>query len=254
MRGLVIVLTLFVSVTLSAQVQMRPTDPPIVNAASESWYQLREPIQYAGDLFYPAGPALFFNGNVMVRTGHYNGIPLYADTTLEPYSIVFVPIGRGQMQPYERLRQGDLAGTVGSRPPSFPIRLLPQQTAVFAAATGPTTLPAAIGAIGVYSPEVASTSNAAAPAAASVPPVNPTTIPPQPVVTLLRPENNDGIWVRFQDRKWVNSGAAIPLESSVFTKVGEYAGFPVFKRRNATDDVIYLPTRAGLIAPYRLKT
>ena len=59
---------------------------------------------FAGSLYYPAGPVVFFNGDVMVRTGYYYGVPLYADTTIEPYSIVLVPIGRGQMQPYERLR------------------------------------------------------------------------------------------------------------------------------------------------------
>ena len=95
----------------AAQVLTRPTDAPQVSAAGEAWYQLREPIQYAGELYYPAGAAVFFNGNSMVRTGHYNGVPLYADATRDPYSVVYVPIGRGQLQPYERLRRGDLAGT-----------------------------------------------------------------------------------------------------------------------------------------------
>ena len=43
----------------------------------------------------------------MVRTGHYNGVPLYADATRDPYSVVYVPIGRGQLKPYERLRRGE---------------------------------------------------------------------------------------------------------------------------------------------------
>ena len=89
-----------------AQIQSRPTDAPIVTADNESWYVNREPMQFAGDLYYPAGAAVFFNGNTMVRSGHYNGVPLYTDTTIEPYSIVYVPIQRGLMQPYERPRQG----------------------------------------------------------------------------------------------------------------------------------------------------
>ena len=84
---------------VAAQVQSRPTDLPIVTADNESWYVNREPIQFAGDLFYPAGATVFFNGNTMVRSGHYNGVPLYADTTLEPYSVVYVPLERGLMQP-----------------------------------------------------------------------------------------------------------------------------------------------------------
>lgn len=75
----------------AAQVQSRPTDPPLVTAVNESWYRLGEPIQFAGELYYPAGPVIFFNGNTMIRTGHYNGVPLYADTTVEPFSIVLVP-------------------------------------------------------------------------------------------------------------------------------------------------------------------
>jgi len=34
-----------------------------VTADSESWYVNREPIEFAGDLYYPAGAAVFFNGN-----------------------------------------------------------------------------------------------------------------------------------------------------------------------------------------------
>src|SRR5690242_12679083 len=118
-----LVLLLAFAAPAAAQISSRPTDPPLVTAAAESWYQLREPLQLAGELYYPAGAAQFFNGNTMVRTGHYNGIPIYADTTVEPFSIVLVPISRGLLQPYERRRSGDLAGTTGSRAPSFPVQM-----------------------------------------------------------------------------------------------------------------------------------
>src|SRR5215813_12403970 len=108
-----------------AQVQSRPTDRPLVTAESEAWYVNSEPLQYEGDLYYPAGATVFFNGNTMVRSGNYNGVPLYTETTIEPYSIVLVPIQRGLMKPYERLRQGAMAGTVASRTPSFPVRMTP---------------------------------------------------------------------------------------------------------------------------------
>jgi hypothetical protein len=38
-----------------------------------------------------------------------------------------------------------------------------------------------------------------------------------------------------------------------FRVVGNYEGFPVFARRDTSEQVIYVPTRAGLVAPYRLK-
>ena len=125
MRGpwVFLLLIVIVSASASAQVQSRPSDAPVVTAANESWYVNGEPLQFAGDLYYPAGATVFFNGNTMVRSGNYNGVPLYTDTTIEPYSIVYVPIQRGLVRPYERLRQGPLAGTVASRTPSFPVRM-----------------------------------------------------------------------------------------------------------------------------------
>ena len=48
-------------------------------------------------------------------------MPFYADTTLEPYSELYVPVGSSRMRAYERRRDGALAGTTGSRAPSFPV-------------------------------------------------------------------------------------------------------------------------------------
>lgn len=70
---------------------------------------------------------------------------------------------------------------------------------------------------------------------------------------MRRPENNDGVWIQFGGEKWVSAGTAIALVAADFVRVGEYAGFPVFARRELTQEVIYLPSLAGLIAPYRLK-
>ena len=266
------VLLLLTAAPAAAQIQSRPTDPPIVTAVNESWYQLREPIQFAGDLYYPAGPTVFFSGNIMVRTGHYNGVPLYADTTLEPYSVVLVPVTRGVMQPYERLRRGDLAGTTASRPPSFPVRASGERP-LLQAPSAPTGAPRSTGAIGVGSDEAvvgttgswvynAATIARRAPSSdnASERPVG--TVGRMsgstanigrgtPVVTVRRPRGNDGIWVPFAGEKWVSAGTAVPMESE-FRTIGQYAGFPVYAREDR-EGTIYLPTRAGLLAPYRLK-
>src|SRR5688572_20311342 len=122
MRCLAAAITILLGVPAFAQVNSRPTEAPIVTAENDAWYRRGEPVVVSGEFYYPAGPVVFFNGNVMVRTAHYNGVPLYSDTTLEPHSVVLLPIGRGMMQPYERVRDGDLAGTSGSRAPSFPGR------------------------------------------------------------------------------------------------------------------------------------
>jgi hypothetical protein len=243
-------LILVAGATGAAQVQSRPTDPPLITAANESWYRLREPIQFAGELYYPAGPQVFFNGNTMIRTGHYNGVPLYADTTVEPFSVVLVPVARGLMQPYEKRRRGDLAGTTGSRPPSFPVQVVPDVTSLPMAAAPPTALPLPPGAIGVYTPE-ARTSMPVAP----VQEVALTTgiaSAVGPVTTARRPENNDGIWIRFRGERWVHAGPGLSLTGD-FVQVGEYAGEPVYSQPDRRD-VIYVPTQdRTAVVPYRVK-
>lgn len=241
-----------------AQVQSRPTDAPIVTADNESWYIAREPIQFAGDVYYPAGAVAFFDGNKMVRTGNYNGVPLYSDATIEPFSVVYVPVSRGLMQPYERLRQGSLAGTTGSRAPSFPVRVTTTTTAT---APPPTAVPSAppIRAAG-SSPEGATGASGTSDREFLV--VGTSGLATAPirgaqqrtsVTTLVRPRSNDGLWLSYLGEKWVSAGEAVPLTPAGFRVVGGYAGFPVFAREGTSDQVIYLPTREGFVAPYRLK-
>ena len=265
MRCVVLALMLMVTAPASAQVVSRPTDPPIVTAENDSWYRLREPLQFSGDSYYPAGATVFFDGNTMVRTGHYNGVPLYADTTLEPYSIVYVPIGNGRLQPYERVRRGELAGTAGSRTPSFPVRTASERREFPAAAVSPTTAPQPVGTIGPFTPEpgAAGTTGRLATTGARdliTTPVGAVTggsitmQRQQPAIaTIRRAESNDGIWLQFMGARWVSAGPAVLLRASEFVRVGEYAGFPVFARQGLNEDVIYLPTLAGFIAPYKLK-
>ena len=106
---------------LHAQMNMRTTPSPLVTAENEGWYQRGDPVMYAGDVYYPAGPQVYFNPNEMVRSGVFLGVPIYTRTTIEPFSIVYVPVSHGLMQPYERRRAGEVAGTAASAAPSFPI-------------------------------------------------------------------------------------------------------------------------------------
>jgi len=144
-------------------------------------------------------------------------VPLYADTTLEPFSIVLVPVTRGLMQPYERLRRGDLAATSGSRVPSFPAQPVPDTARPPMAAVSPTAPPLPPGAISVYTPET----RAAVPA----PPVQGAVgtagiVPQRPVIIARRPESNDGIWIRFRGERWIHAGPAVSLAASEFVRVG----------------------------------
>src|SRR5262245_36344489 len=257
-----LLLTLIAVTPASAQVQSRPTDRPVVTAENEAWFVNGEPLQFAGDLYYPAGARVFFNGNTMVRSGHYNGVPLYTDTTIEPYSIVYVPIQRGLVQPYERLRQGAVAGTVASRTPSFPVRMTSSSFGSFGvlslqAGAAPTALPTPIGAISAYTPEppsalvvpviapLAATTNSAD--------AQPNSVTGITFATIERAASNDGVWISYLEEKWISAGPAVPITPESFRVVGSYEGFPVFARKEGAEQVIYVPTRGGLAAPYRLK-
>jgi hypothetical protein len=264
MRSILVTCALALAVTpAAAQMISRPTDAPTVSAVGQSWYQLREPIQYAGEAYYPAGAAVFFNGNSMVRTGHYNGVPLYADATRDPYSVVYVPIGSGQLRPYERLRRGELAGSTGSTLPSFPISLRPDSPIAPMAIGAPTNLPLSPGAIGVFTPEVtppvvfvpavasAAPTCSCEPAAAATAVAPPLPVDRVAVLSARRPDNNDGVWIRFEGATWVSAGVAEP-RTTAFSQVGELAGFPVYRKQDSAS-VIYLQSRDGVLAPYKRK-
>lgn len=260
---LVLIALLLAATPAFGQIYSRPTGSPAVDAASESWFRLREPIQIEGDTYYPAGATVFFNGNVMVRTGHYNGIPVYADASLAPHGVIFVPAGRGLMQPYERPRRGAFAGSVGNRFSNFPVRLLPEGADVIPeTATAPTQIPLNGNAIAAYTPDVAGPVLSyvqlavAVPAATPAAPVatvaasdTPSWKEPAIILSPYLPESNDGIWFQFANQRWINAGRAEP-RTDAFNQVGIYSGFPVY--RNGTDmNLIYLPSRNGLLTPYR---
>lgn len=257
MRCAAVLLFLSLAAPASAQVISRPADPPIVTAENDAWYRSREPLIFAGEFYYPAGPTIFFNGNTMVRTGHYNGVPLYADTTIEPYSIVYVPIDRGLMQPYERVRRGDLAGTTGSRTPSFPVRNEPAPRDTPVAAASATSAPQPIGAVRPFTAEAGAvgTSGRSTTERGAVGTGGTIVGRSQPsrVTTARRPQNSDGVWFEFMGGKWVSAGPAIRMQPADFMEVGEYSGHPVYARGGLAEDRIYLPTGNGYLAPFKLK-
>ena len=244
---------LFAATSVTAQVVSVPTAPPIVTADNESWYLNGEPIQFQGDDYYPAGADVFFNANQMVRSGDFKGIPLYTDTTLEPYSVVYVPKSRGLMKPYEKRRTGSMAGTTGSRPPSFPVQTVPSSAGPIQAPGPVTGLPIPIGEVGTTTPPVpAATAGTSVPQAVGTGGVIPVIPRPTAVATIPAPRANDGVWIPYLGGRWFSAGAAVPLTPD-FRVVGTYSGFPVFARRDSSAQVIYLPSLDGMVAPYRLR-
>jgi hypothetical protein len=231
--------------TLDAQMLLRPTTFPVVTAENERWYLEGEPITSDGNVYYPTGAQVYFNPYEMVRSGYYRGIPLYSKTTLEPYSVVFVPVAGGLLQPYERRRDGDVAGTVGSTAPSFPVTRDTEGTAGLYQAQGPPT-----SLSGARLPDV---SDAAAPVYENIPP----RIVVAPIWGELRtarkPEGLNAFFVEYQGRRWFSSGPVVAFDEKSFTRAGDYHGFAVYAARGQSPDTIYVAVTddpKGMLTPY----
>src|SRR5512134_111065 len=206
---LICVAALFPAVSARAQAITNSTPPPIVTADSEPWYLSGEPLTYDGNVYYPVGPLTAFNRNEMVRSGFYRGIPLYARTTYEPWSVVFVPLSGGFMQPYIRRRSGEIAGTLGSTNPGLPIERDGTSRALTSApqAPGPPTgladtpVDRVAGAAPTQPGTAGTTAAPPAPAASRV------VVRPRPLVTAARPTGVNGVYVEFDSARWYSAGS-----------------------------------------------
>lgn len=251
-----------------AQTSALPSPAPLVTAENEPWYQSGEPLTYDGNFYYPTGALTAFNRNEMVRSGFYRGIPLYTRTTWEPYSVVFVPLSSGFMQPYQRRRAGEIGGTIGSIGPGFPVERADTSRALttgLQAAGPPTNLPdtptgrtpvagepGSVGTSGVVAPAVAVPADSVAtesrPAAAGRVVVLPR---PRPLITIARPSGVNGAFVEFNEARWYSRGPAVELDSG-HMRIGEYRGLPVYAR-NGDRSAIFIPVTADaptLLTPY----
>jgi len=235
-----LIATLAAGVTASAQTQWTPSPAPSVSAADRTWYRERAPIQFAGDRYYPAGARTHFDPDAMVQTGSFDGIPLYADTTVEPFSEVLVPTGGGLLQPYQRRRTGDLAGTSGSRVSELPRDLVPWEEALQARqAITPLTADQPRGRW-EFIPAPAY------PAPDEQPVRGPVT--PGRMQTIREPEDNRGIWISYEGTRWSIAGPAVLFDAGRFSQIGSYHGFPVYATQGASE--LYIPAWPGMLAVY----
>jgi len=214
----------------SAQGAPLRTSPPRVTAASADWQLNSEPIIVSSTLFQATRATRMFDGQVMVQVGVYQRVPVYADVTLEPNSVVYVPVARNELRVYERRRDHDLAGTTGSRTPSFPVE----------SSASTSSKERAIGTTGTIVPAGVGATNAV--------PHAPRTV----METIQRPRGGtNGVWLDFVGVRWYSSGTSASYSADRFTKVGEYRGFPVYVERLGSKDTIWVQvTNGGPLAPY----
>ncbi len=233
--SLVLTTAVLLPKTGNAQVFQVRAPAPVVTAASAAWQINGEPIVVNGLQYYPTREFRLFNGDVMTQVGVYERVPVYADVTLEPYSIAYVPVGSARMRAYERKREGEIAGTTGSRTPSFPVDVA-------------STVPKEARAVGTGGSIVPSATDRA-------------TLPPAPSrprrvviesVPRARPAATNGVWIEFNGTRWYSAGIAASYSEDRFARVGEYHGFPVYRDASGSRDEIWVQVvKDGPLAPYK---
>lgn len=221
---------------MTAQVYQFRTPTPPVTAQYADWQFGDDPILVNSLVYYPTRETRFFDGEIMAQVGVYQRVPVYADVTLEAHSVIYVPVGRNLMRGYERRREGELAGTVGSRTPAFPVdipsSIQPREERVpFAVdlTTGATLPPL-------------ERETVAAPTRRSV---------PMHIESIPAPAGNSGVWVAYDGARWYSRGAAVVYTTDRFTRIGEHRGFPVYREKQGRDDEIWIAVvKDGPVAPF----
>ena len=162
----------------------------------------------------------------MAQIAVYERVPVYADVTLEPFSIIYVPIGGRRMRAYERKRS-----------PSSPVDIATSTTAEpRPVATGGSIVP----------PAMIDRTTSTASRASNLPRrTRIETIPPPRTTT------KNGIWIEFDGARWYHAGAVVSYNPDQFVPVGSYRGFPVYKEKNASSETVYVSVvKDGPLAPY----
>jgi hypothetical protein len=194
-----------------AQTAQLPAGVTRPTLADGDWRNSGAPLLFSGAYYYPTGPTVFFEPSLMIRSGSFEGVPIYVDATRDPYDVVYVPVAGRLMRPYERKRTDELAGTVGSVTPFSP----PQVTSIPA----------------IDAPQAPETRNKAK-------------YVPAAIQSIPRPHTNRGISIEFGGRIWLAAGAGQPDPTGRLTVIGTRHGFPVYQNPTRPDE-IYVPSVVG---------
>ena len=235
------------------QMVVQPTGLPTVTADNEPWYLNGEPIMYAGNMYYPTGAQVFFNQTEMVRSGFYMGVPLYTRTTIEPYSVVYVPLEGGRLQPYQRPRTGELTGTAGSVPstlPHPPATVPPRGLA--AQAAGPPSQTTIEVPVQMPRPHVVPPALQSDPAS-GVGTTGRTIERPAHVRIGAPPEGTQSVFIEYAGQRWYPEGPPKPLDRKGLIRLADFHGFAVWAESpEATEIQIPVTIGSTLVVRYTL--
>jgi hypothetical protein len=197
---------------------------PAVNAAAADWQVNSDNIVVSGLLYAPTREIRLFDAQVMTQIGMYEGVPMYADVTKEPWSIVYVPVGGARMRTYLKKATIDTSG------------------------------PVAVGTGGYVPPPDVAGETVAVPASTvgttvSVPPPAKSRTPL--VESVPQARTNRGVWLEYRGQRWYLDGEAVSYTPARFAWVGDYRGFPVYRETGVRSDRIWIAAvKDGPLAPY----
>jgi hypothetical protein len=239
-------LVTFDSIVGMAQVMQLPRPAPEVTAAGAEWQLRGDPVVYAGDIYYPSGPNVFFDGLSMVMSGTYRGVPLYTDTSIELFRIVYVPIGRGAMRPYERISASEPEPASVTRiRSSLPIEPGGGELREEPRAAGPMPRIVQVESAPATARQPVGTSVGAQATAQSGRPGS------LLIQSIPAPRSNAGVWLEFNGARWFSAGRAVPNRGDTFVRIGTFRGSPVYRNIRSQGSEIYVPSVAdGPLAPY----
>jgi hypothetical protein len=240
--GFVLTMAMLLPIVGNAQVYQFLTPPPDISAASAPWQISGEQIVVGGLVYNATRGFRLFDGHVMAQTGLYDGVPVYSDTTIEPYSEIYVPVGDSRMRVYERRRERELAGTTGSHAPTYPV-----ESRYGRPGSDRVAGMSKMGHHGMVATRRASES--------------PIPVEPQPprhtlILTRVPPSGApNGVWMEFKGARWYSDGAAAQFSTDRFEPIGDYRGFPVYRDRTspANDRLWVAVVKDGPLAPYTKK-
>jgi hypothetical protein len=214
------------STTGRAQALQFKTPAPEVTAAAAPWQVNNEPIVVAGLLYLPTREMRMFDGQVMTQIDVYGKVPVYADTTREPFTIVYVPISRDRMRSYERVPDRELAGPSGRGTPPLTTSIVPSPGGT------------------IVEERSVGTSGTSAPAPSARP-------RPTAVESIPLPRGTNGVWIEFNGARWYADGEATSYVPERFTRIGQHRGFPVYRDKTSRRDRIWVAVvKDGPIAPF----
>lgn len=200
----------------SGQGMQLRTPNPDATAADAEWQIRNEPIVAAGLTYYPTHETRMFDGQVMTQIDVYKNVPVYADMSIEPFTLVYVPLTPTRMRTYERPPDGRWVVSGRGR---------------------------------IDTPTVG-TAGTVPSAPAIVEPPTPARSP-SIVESIPGPRGTTGIWVRFEGARWDNDGAAQPYSADRFIRIGDYHGFPVYRERgNRAARIWIAAVKGGMLTPY----